>query len=212
MTQLPGGLLAHRFGAKNVLLTAITGSGILNILTPTIAPLGWQWMCAIRIVNGLFQGSVYPCIYTLLSKWVHPSERSLLSVITLCSSEFGISVIMLSSGIIADSKIGWPGIFYISGGLGLLWAMIWFFFGNSSPADCKRLSLEERYYLEQALGTIDGQKRPPLPWKHFLTSIPFLAILIAHMCQNFGYYTLLTEIPSYMNAILEFDITNVRRQ
>lgn len=210
VTQIPGGLLAHRFGAKVVIFTAITGSGALNIFTPIIAPLGWQWMCTIRILNGLLQGSIFPCIHTLLSKWVHPSERAFLSVITLCGSEFGISVMMLISGLIADSIMGWPGIFYISGGMGLVWSTIWYFYGYSSPADCKHMSMDERNYLEQSLGTIERQKRQPLPWKHVLTSVPFLAILIAHMCQNFGYYTMLTEIPSYMNAILEYDIKNVR--
>ena len=49
-------------------------------------------------------------------------------------------------------------------------------------------------------------KGRPIPYKAIFTSVPFYAILIAHCCQNWGFYTLLTELPTYMNKILHFDI------
>lgn len=210
LMQLPGGLLAHWFGAKIVLLTAMTGSGTLNLLTPTFASFGWEWMCVVRIMNGLFQGSIFPCVHTLLSKWVHPSERSLLSVITLCGSEFGIFTVLLVSGYIAESMAGWPGIFYITGSVGLFWSLIWWRFGYSAPTDCRRISAIEATYLNESQSKSIAT-RLSIPWRRIWTSMPFIAIVVAHMCQNFGYYTLLTELPAYMNAILEYDITNVSR-
>lgn len=35
------------------------------------------------------------------------------------------------------------------------------------------------------------------------------AIVIAYMGQHWGYWTLMTEIPTYMNAILDYDIEEV---
>jgi len=49
-------------------------------------------------------------------------------------------------------------------------------------------------------------KAPPIPYKAIFTSVPFYGILIAHTCQNWGFYTLLAELPSYMSHILHFDI------
>ena len=34
---------------------------------------------------------------------------------------------------------------------------------------------------------------------------------MVHVGQNWGSYTLLTELPTYMKNILHFDIANVRR-
>lgn len=39
-----------------------------------------------------------------------------------------------------------------------------------------------------------------------LKSMPFWAILVAHMGQNYGYETLLTELPTYMKQVLHFSI------
>lgn len=39
--------------------------------------------------------------------------------------------------------------------------------------------------------------------------MPFWAILMAHMGQNYGYETLMTELPTFMKQILHFDIKSV---
>lgn len=38
-----------------------------------------QWMCALRVLQGLTQGTIFPSTHTLLSKWVPPGERARLS-------------------------------------------------------------------------------------------------------------------------------------
>lgn len=43
-----------------------------------------------------------------------------------------------------------------------------------------------------------------------MTSLPFYAILFAHMGQNYGYETLMTELPTYMKQVLRFSIKEVR--
>lgn len=53
-------------------------------------------------------------------------------------------------------------------------------------------------------------KDVPTPWRAILTSIPFWAILINHSGQNWGFFTLLTEIPSYMSSMLNFDMKDVK--
>jgi hypothetical protein len=37
------------------------------------------------------------------------------------------------------------------------------------------------------------------------------ALVIAHCGQNLGFFILLTEMPSYMNSILKFDLKSVSR-
>lgn len=42
------------------------------------------------------------------------------------------------------------------------------------------------------------------PWKDMLTSMPVWSITCAHFCENWGFYTLLTQLPSYMNGIIKY--------
>ncbi len=73
-----------------------------------------------------------------------------------------------------------------------------------------------RFLLEKGLadydiwlcaGTERGEARPQsVPWRSILTSVPVWALVLTHMAQNWGFYTLLTELPTYMKNILHFNI------
>ena len=49
----------------------------------------------------------------------------------------------------------------------------------------------------------------PIPYKAIFTSLPVYGLLIANIAQGYGFYTLLSEIPTYMSQILHFDIKEV---
>lgn len=206
--MIPGGILTHIFGAKIILFCAMTGAALFTVLTPVIAPLGWGFVCALRVANGLSQGFIYPSVYNLMAKWVHPTERA-FSVIINAGAQFGVFFMYIISGSIASSSMGWPGLFYVSGGLGFCWSAVWLVFGSNSPADYKKIAEDEKQFLEQTIGTATNE-RLSIPWKSVWTSLPFLTMIFTHCSHNWGYYILMTEIPKFMNDILNFDLEAVR--
>ena len=48
-----------------------------------------------------------------------------------------------------------------------------------------------------------------VPWKAIFTSLPVWAIVVAHFSENWGFYTLLTELPSFLKHRLNFDLSKV---
>lgn len=123
---------------------------------------------------------------------------------------------MLStSGVLASSFMGWPSIFYLSGSLSGLWAILWLFFGSNSPADYKYITAEERDFIQSSLGhnetdaERDEKKNRKTPWAQIFTSMPFISLAIVHCAHNWGFWTLLTEMPSYMKGVLKYDIKKV---
>lgn len=206
--QVPAGILAQRFGAKIVLFSSTVIYSMLTIMTPYVAVAGWEYIVTFRVISGLCQGCVYPSCHTLLAKWIHPSERTTLNTFAYCGTQIGTVVTLAISGAIATSSAGWPGIFYVTGGFGLIWSVLWFLFGSSSPSNHNRISYEERDYIEEATAT--SLNRPTrTPWKHILTSKPFIALFIVSCTQNWGFWTLMSGIPLYMNNVLDFDLTSV---
>lgn len=105
---------------------------------------------------------------------------------------------------IADN-LGWEAIFYIMGGLSCIWLILWAFLAADSPNKQKFISAEERTFITTELqsggGDPHGAKRPPVPWGQIFKSAPFWAILIAHFCNNFGWYMLLIELPIYLKEV-----------
>jgi len=70
-----------------------------------------------------------------------------------------------------------------------------------------RMSAKERTYLEKNLeGHHTAGVKITIPWLEFAKSGPVWAIIIAHLCANWGLYTLVINLPLFMKEVLKFDI------
>jgi len=47
-----------------------------------------------------------------------------------------------------------------------------------------------------------------VPWKHIFSSGAFWSLLFAHFGYSWGFHTMLVQMPTYMNNILEFNISD----
>lgn len=170
---------------------------------------GWKGVCGLRVMQGLCQGFIFPSTHTLLSKWAPVTERAKLGTFSYAGAQFGTVLMLSVSGFIASSAFGWPGIFYVSGGIGIVWSLVWSLIGYNTPAEHRRISPEEKSFIEKSLGTREDDVKPPTPWKDIFTSLPFISLIIVHCGHNWGFWTLLTEMPTYMKNVLELDIKKV---
>lgn len=182
---------------------------ILAFLTPWVAEIGGS--TGIRLMRGFqgfTQGYIFPCTHALLSQWTPLSERGRLAAFAYAGGQLGIVAMFGLSGIIISSVIRWPGIFYFSGGSGILWSIIWFIFGANNPKQSKWISLEEKEFLLNSIGS-NILISESIPFKDIITSIPFIALIFAHIGHMWGFWTLLTCIPLYMKTVLKYDYDEV---
>ncbi|XP_011646553.1 putative inorganic phosphate cotransporter [Pogonomyrmex barbatus] len=212
ITQVPSGYIASVWSGQKLLAIGMLLCGVFKVLTPIVAH---QWGLAAvlvcRVGMGLTQACLLPCIQTLLSKWAPPSERARLGTFAYAGAQFGTVVTMPIAGVLAASNAGWPSIFYIFGALAIIWSIVFLYFGADSPSEHRSISQEEKSYIEDSLKTTkttgdDVEQKMQTPWKEIFTSVPMWALIIVHCGQNWGYWTLLTEIPSYMTGVLNFKV------
>lgn len=220
ITQIPSGQVAQKYGGHKTLFWGLFVCSVLVVLTPMAAKLGdWPVVCVFRFFQGFCQGSVFPSTHSMLSKWAPIKERGKLGTICYSGSQLGTALMLCVSGVITASFMGWPGIFYISGGIGCVWGLLFYFFASSSPAENRFISEEEKMFIEMRPipstdddaemlrnGKEERQTEFPTPWLEILTSVPFYCLLMTHACNTWGYYTLLTQIPTYLKSILGMDI------
>ncbi|KAG7208911.1 hypothetical protein KM043_015091 [Ampulex compressa] len=206
-TQIPGSMVAQYWGAQRLFSVMLCICGLVTLSVPLAAHYGgWQAVCASRVIAGLCQGTVLPTLHTLLSKWAAIDERGRLSTFVYSGGWIGNVVCLLSSGMLSASRFGWPSCFYFWGGITALCAITFFFLGKESPAEHPNIPLDEKEYIEISLGMAETNEKLSTPWIPILTSLPVWALLIAQAAQNWGFWMLLTKIPSYMASILRHDI------
>ncbi|XP_020295891.1 putative inorganic phosphate cotransporter [Pseudomyrmex gracilis] len=210
VTQIPSGYIATIWSGQKLLSIGMLICGVLNVVLPIVAS-SWGLVAVLvcRVGMGLTQACLLPCAHALLSKWVPPSERAQLATFAYAGAQFGTVITMPISGAFAASDVGWPFIFYTFGTLSIVWSVVFFILGADAPSTYRGISQEEKEYIEESLKTTEEKEtnqKLQTPWKEIFTSAPMWAIIIAHCGQNWGYWTLLTEIPDYMTHVLHFDI------
>ncbi|KAJ8721797.1 hypothetical protein PYW08_004199 [Mythimna loreyi] len=204
--QIPSGILAAKYGGMILITMAIAVNSAVSLLIPYGAHHGgWKALCLLRGIQGLSQGCLYPTMHHLIGKWVPVEEKGRIGTLIYGGSMLGTAIQLIASGYIADYW-GWPAIFYVNGCLAAIWVMFYLFLGADSPQKSRYISIEEKLFIQTSLGQTDDQKILKTPWKKLATSIPFVSLVVVHCGHNWGFWTLMTEMPSYMKLVLDVDI------
>ncbi|XP_022816205.1 vesicular glutamate transporter 1 isoform X1 [Spodoptera litura] len=205
ITQLPGGWLAAKIGGNRVFAIGIGATSLLTLFTPPLAHTSTGLLIAVRVVEGFFEGVTYPCIHAVWSRWAPGPERARLATFAFSGSYAGTVVSMPICSLLAHYT-GWPGIFYVFGLSGLVWTTIWWLVVKESPEKDPHISPAELKYIQDSRGTqaVEGSKIRH-PWGDMLKSAPVWAIVMAHFSENWGFYTLLTFLPTFMQDVFKFE-------
>ncbi|KAL0128026.1 hypothetical protein PUN28_003337 [Cardiocondyla obscurior] len=209
ITQIPFGILAKRYGAKYFLGIGMLINSLFGLLVPQSAYWGYWPLIIVRFIQGLGEGPIVPCTHALLAKWIPPNERSRMGAFVYAGAQFGTIISMPLSGLLADWELvgGWPSIFYVFGVIGTIWCIAFLIWVYEDPEQHPSITEDEKKLILSSLwGSAGISSSPPVPWTAIATSLPFWAILMAHMGQNYGYETLMTQLPTFMKQILHFSI------
>uniref|UniRef100_A0A0K8SHM3 Putative inorganic phosphate cotransporter n=3 Tax=Lygus hesperus TaxID=30085 RepID=A0A0K8SHM3_LYGHE len=201
--QIPSGPLSSRFSAINLLSIAFFTAGILTCLAPVAAIHGgYQGLMVVRFLTGLVQGVVYPSVKTMLSKWAVPLERSRSYSFVFGGTSLGSALTMLWGGVLAETWIGWPMLFYLSGLMAILYGIMVFVFGSDSPEDHRSMSDCEKQYIAKSFGANGADSEGvPTPWSDILLSGPLWALALTHAAGCWGYWTVLSLTPTYLHKV-----------
>ncbi|GIY91729.1 hypothetical protein CEXT_98891 [Caerostris extrusa] len=227
ITQLPGGILAEKYGAKWLFGGGILVTAIFSLLTPLAADLGTPVFIAVRVLEGFGEGVTFPAICATISRWSPIVERSRISTFIFIGAQIGNVISMPVSGLLCSTDL--------LGGLALCLLCVrtmelhsYEYRGVVTVAlsagelrlvfvlehHCLRDTIQSSWHFERRTPLHfkneeeKPKDKPSIPWKAIFTSLPMWALIVTHAGHNFGFLILLTELPTYLNGILHFDITS----
>ncbi|XP_059045429.1 putative inorganic phosphate cotransporter [Achroia grisella] len=209
LTHLPGGMLAERFGGKWVLGLGLLSTAICTIITPVTVKVGGATaLFILRVIEGLGEGPTMPGLMAVLSRWAPKEERARFGAIVFGGAQIGNIAGSYFSGLVMHNG-SWEDVFYLFGGIGLIWFVLWTMLCYSTPNTHPFISDSEKQFLNEnvdALKHTKAQKMDPTPWKALLRSVPLWALIVAGIGHDWGYFTMVTDLPKYMTDVLKFNI------
>lgn len=204
LLQVVGGRLADRYGGKAVLGAGVLLWSLFTVLTPPAAYLGFGFLIAARILMGTGEAVTFPSIYTLYSRWVPLTERSRAVALANSGIPLGTVFALVVTPLIVQGW-GWEWAFYLFGAVGVLWYLVWHLRVASHPSHPDDVAAV-------LAGSGDSAAAPgseDVPWRGLLSAMPVWAIIVAHFCNNWSLYVLLSWLPTFVNQGLGVDYASV---
>jgi MFS transporter, ACS family, solute carrier family 17 (sodium-dependent inorganic phosphate cotransporter), other len=192
--QLLGGWMADRFGGYRILAAGVAVWSMATIVTPLAAAFSFAALLAVRVMLGLGEGVNFPSIHSLAARWTLPSERARVIALNFSGMYVG-TVLALTATPAIIAHFGWPPVFYISGGAGILWVTAWLI-RSSDPEKSKHLSAGELALIIRSRSAESVARA--VPWTRIAREPAVWAIVLAHFCSNFGFNILLLWLPTYL--------------
>ena len=195
LTQILGGLLSDRIGAKIVLGTGLIVWSVFTFITPWAFYGGMAALIIARIGMGLGEGITFPAWHSLYARWVPFNERARSVAITNSAIPIGTIFGLVVTPIII-LRWGWEWAFYLYGGLGFIWYFFWQRIAYSTPKEDPNISSGELEFItNNAPASENAEKLPFVKW---VTNLPLSAIAVAHFCNNYSLFVFLSWLPIFI--------------
>jgi ACS family hexuronate transporter-like MFS transporter len=160
---------------------------------------------AARFLLGLGEGGGFPGSAKAVSEWFPAKERSFAFGIFNTGSSLGAVIAPpLIAAIVLRSN--WRWVFFITGALGFIWAVVWLFVYNV-PARHKLVTVTERDYLKTALSEQPGTAR--VSWIGLFRFRQIWGLVAAKSLSDSAWFFFIFWLPKYLGDVRHLNIKEI---
>jgi MFS family permease len=190
--EIPGGLMADRWGARSSLTRIVFFWSLFTALTGSVSGLGM--LLLVRFLFGAGEAGAYPGATSAISRWFPFRERSRAQSVVWSASRVGGMITPLLVYPI-QATWGWRASFYLFGVAGIFWCASWYLWYRDRPEDKAGISKEEVALIraDQAGGG-HGQ----VVWREVLRKATFWKLLLMYHAQAYGTFFYLSWLHTYL--------------
>jgi len=201
--QMPAGWIVDRIGVRISLTVAVIWWSLFTMATG--AARNVVHFFGARLMLGLGESATMPSFTKTAFNWFPRRERGLACGIFNSGSVAG-NVVSLPLVTVLIAATGWRGAFIVTGIIGLVWALAWWFIYRDperyravAPAEVDALLAERAAPVKAA----------HIPWSSLFRYRSIWGLMIGMFCLNFAIYFFITWFPSYMQEARGFSLTRL---
>lgn len=202
--QIPGGLLADKFGARKTMVTAISWWSIFTGITAMVSNL--TSMLVVRVLFGIGEASFPGGSWKTLSNWFPKKERATANGIMMSSNALGPAIAPLFV-VSVMAIFGWRSVFAFLVIPGLILAAIMWFVIRDNPADSKMVSPEELKVIQE--GSEDTSPDKKLSFKDVIKQSMVWKLVLIWFTFDITFWGFSSWIPTYLVQARGFDMVNM---
>jgi len=191
--EIPGGWLGDWIGPRKVLMRVVVMWSVFTALT------GYAWNAASLIVArflfGAGEAGCFPNLTKAFMIWLPAAERTRAQALMWLSARWAGALTPLLV-IWVMTWLSWRNTFVLFGGLGIVWAVIFYRSFRDRPQDHPKVNAGELELLRENDANATGH--PRVPWARLLRSRSVWLLWLQYACLSYGWLFYITWLPTYL--------------
>ncbi len=192
LLQVPLGAWGDRRGQRRVLSLIVVWWSLFTILTGMAN--GFLMLLVIRFLFGVGEAGAYPNMTGVVGRWFPGRETARAQGFLWAASRIGGALTPLIV-IPVILNLGWRMAFYLLGGLGLTWVIIWYLWFRDHPSQNRRISARE---LEEIGAGGVHREKLRIPWRVLFSRRQFWILLSMYFFYAWGSWFFFSWFPVFM--------------
>ena len=206
IAQVPGGALLDRYGTRWIYTGALALWSLFTLLQ------GWTglfsgasaaiFLFSMRFLEGMASAPAVPANARIAASWFPSSERGLATAIFNSSQYFSLVAFAPLMGWLVHG-FGWPWVFFVMGGLGLVTAAFLPMIVRS-PLHSPLIDAAELAYIERGGALVHIERKSPVThftWhnvRQLIANRMLLGVYLGQYCVGVLTYFFVTWFPIYL--------------
>jgi MFS family permease len=191
--EIPGGWLGDRIGPRRVLMRIVIWWSFFTAAT------GWAWNAAslitIRALFGAGEAGAFPNLTRMFTVWLPVKERERAqATVWLATRVSGAFTPVLVATLIA--AISWRRTFEVFGVLGVIWAVLFYWWYRDQPSEHRAVNQAELALLPPPRETAIAHTG--VPWSVIFSTPSVWLLSIQYMCLAYGWWFYINWLPTYL--------------
>lgn len=184
LMQIPMGMLGDKYGQRRILTAIVVWWSMFTCFTGMAG--GLLSLLAVRFLFGIGEAGSSPCSTGVIGKWFPKNEVGKAQGYVWAASRMGGALTPFVV-IPVMAWMGWRSAFYLLGAVGIIWALVWFFYYRDK---------DEKPILTS--GNLSKASHSSLPWGVILHSKQFWLICAMYFFYAFGSWFFFSWFPTFM--------------
>jgi ACS family D-galactonate transporter-like MFS transporter len=208
--QIPGGWLVDKMAPRILLPVILIGWSLATLSTSLASTVAGFFI--IRLVVGLMEAPAYSIFNQVTTAWFPNRERA-TAVGTFISAQFLGPAFITGLLILLVNAYGWRSVFYVTGGAGVIWGIVWYLVYRG-PRESRLANAAELAEIEAGGAILDfggkGQARTKFTWNDFFTVFKYRklwGVYIGQFTITSSQFFFFTWFPTYLKEFRHLDVT-----
>lgn len=200
--QVPSGMLADRLGPRAVL------TAIVSIWSAFTAFTGMVWnyvsLLLVRFLFGAGEAGAFPSMSRVTYSWIPIRERGIVIGLNFSGSRLGAAFALPFVAWLITA-FGWRNAFFILGGIGIGWSLLWWLGFRDLPEEHPRLSEAEKEEILQGRQQDEAGASEKVPLRKLLLSKNMRIAIVQYFCSNFTFFFALTWLFPHLKETYDLN-------